>query len=300
MIQIESIKAFFLAHLLLPTVLLVLVFPLAYLQKKMPFIKSKEVIFYVLFSGLILALPGLLGFSGNTFNPYWYLLASLLYFLFGLIHVNQLSKRFRGQDVPLRLSKAFEIILTVFILLLGVYLFTYIFDWLSPFKGYAYLSARSSVAYLIPLFFYYSYMQFLQIPYSIYKTWNYEVNKPVIDFDGVDLKQLRVVTLELAKNVQDGNQFRIKAKTLTTGVTFGDWFQKVLEDYNFKNGMNTIELQQEDGTYYHWIFYTKRSFFHLRKYVDFELDIAQNKIRENEVISCRRVVENEQKMNELL
>lgn len=300
MIQIEFIKAFFIAHLLLPTLLVLLVFPLAFLQKKMPFIKSKEVILYILISGLVLALPGLLGFSGNMFNPYWYLLASLLYFLFGLIHINQLAKRFRGQDVPLRLSKSFEIILTVFILLFGMYLFAYIFDWLSPFKGYAYLSATASIAYLIPLFFYYSYRQFSQIPYSIYKTWSYEVNRNLIDFDGVDLKNLKVVTLELTKNIQDGNQFRIKAKTLTTGATFGDWFQKFLEDYNFKNGANTIELQQEDGTYYHWIFYTKRSFFHFRRYLDFELDMAQNKVRENEVISCRRVIENEQKMNELL
>ena len=300
MIQMEFIKAFFLTHLLLPTLLVLLVLPMVLLQKKMPFIKTKEVILYALISGIILALPGLFGFSGSTFNPYWYLIGSMYYFFFGLIHVKQLKKRFRGKDVSPWVSTSFEVILTVFNLLFGVYLFAYIFDWLSPFKGFAYPSATSSISYTIPLFFHYTYQAFLRIPFSIYKTWSYEFNRQVVDFDGVDLNKLLVVTVELTKNVNDGNQFRIKAKTLTTGVTFGDWFQKVLEDYNFKNGTNTIELQQEDGAYYDWIFYTKRSLFHFRKYLDFELDIAQNKLRENDVISCKRVVENKQKINELL
>lgn len=290
--QIELIKAFFFAYVFLPLLVLILVVFLLLLQKKMPFIKNKEVLLYVIISGIILALPGVLGFSGNMFNPYWYLLASLFYFLMGLVHVYQMAKRFRGQDVPKGLTQGFEIVLTLVNLLLGVCVFRYVFDWLSPFKGYATMASTSGIAYVTPLFFRYTYSQFVQIPFSIYKTWNYEVNRERIDFDGVDLNQLKVITLELTKKVNDGNQFRIKAKTIATGVTFGDWFQKVLEDYNFKNGTNTIALQEEDGTYYHWIFYTKRSLFHWRRYLDFERDIAENKLRENEVISCKRVVEN--------
>lgn len=293
--QIDYIKAFFVTHLLLPTLLLFFVLPLALLKQKMPFIKIKEVVCYVLINGIVLALPGLLGFSGNTFSPYWYLIASVIYFLFGLIHLNQIQKRFQGQDVPKGLAKAFEVSLTVCNLVLGVYLFVYVFDWLSPFKGYAYIAATSSIFYTIPLLFYYSYVQFLQIPFSIYKTWSYDVNKQVGDFNGVDLTRLMIVTVELTKNVNDGNQFQIKAKTLTNGVTFGDWFQKVLDDYNFKHGTNTIELHDEDGIYYNWIFYTKRSLFHFRSYLDFDLDISKNRLRENDVISCKRVVENKRK-----
>lgn len=296
--HIEFIKAFFIHYLLVPIVLVVLAFLLVFLKKKLPFIKSKELIIYLLVGGLLLGLPGLFGFAGNTFNPFWYLIASILYFLLGWMHLNQLHKRFQALDVPEGLSMFFELTITVFIMLLGALLFTYLFDWLSPFKGYAWLSASCSLTFLIPLLFSYSYDQFLKIPFSIYKAWKYDINKQVSDFDGIDLNKLMVVTLELSKNGGDGNQFRIKAKTLLTGITFGDWFQKVLEDYNFKNATNAIELCKEDGVYYTWIFYVKRSVFHFRHYIDFDLDIAQNKIRENDVISCKRVIEHKQQIDE--
>ncbi|WP_413511003.1 TssN family type VI secretion system protein [Myroides odoratus] len=288
---IEFIKAYFLNYLILPILLLGLVILLGFLKKKIQFIKTKELIVYVLVSVLILALPGFLGFYGNAFNPYGYLIASSFYFLFGMVHVNQVFKRFQGKDIPEWQSLSFEGILTALNLLFGMYLFTYIFDWVSPFKGYAFISATCSISYLIPLFFYYSYLQFLKIPFSIYKTWRYEKNKQTTDFEGIDFNKLLVVTVELAKNVKDGNQFRIKAKTLSSGVTFGDWFHKVLEDYNYKNGTTTIELSRDNGEYYDWVFYLKRSLFHFKKYIDFDLDISQNKIKENDIIICKRVSE---------
>lgn len=296
--HIEFIKAFFIHYLIIPTVLVVLVFVLILLKKKLPFVKSKELILYLLIGGILLGLPGVFGFAGNTFNPYWYLIASILYFLLGWIHLNQIGKRFQAQDVSTGLLLLFELTITVFTLLFGVLLFTYLFDWLSPFRGYALLSASCSLTFLIPLLFSYSYVQFLKIPFSIYKAWNYDKNKQLIDFDGFDLNKLMVVTLELSKNGGDGNQFRIKAKTLLTGITYGDWFQKVLEDYNFKNATNAIELCNEEGVYYTWIFYVKRSLFHFRHYIDFDLDMAQNSIRENDVIICKRVIEYKQHIDE--
>ncbi|MBB1149212.1 hypothetical protein H4K35_03540 [Myroides sp. NP-2] len=296
--HIEFIKAFFLEHLIIPTVLIVLAFLLVYLKKKLPFIRAKELILYLLVGGVLLGLPGLFGFAGNTFNPYWYLIGSILYFLMGCIHLNQIRKRFQALDVAEGLSTLFEVSISVFMLLFGVLLFTYLFDWLSPFKGYALLSASCSITFFIPLLFGYCFNQFLKIPLSIYKTWNYQLNKQPIDFEGFDLSKLKVVTLELSKNEGEGHQFRIQAKTLGTGITFGDWFQKVLEDYNFKNASYTIELRNEEGVYYAWIFYVKRSMFHLRHYIDFELDITQNKIKENDVIICKRVMEHKQQINE--
>lgn len=289
--HIEIVKAFFLHHLIVPTILFVLVFPIGFLHKKLQLIKGKKLISYVLVSGIVFALPGLFGFTGNAFNPYWYIIASMVYLLFGWIHMNQILKRFQGQDASPVLSRLFELVVTGFILLLGVYLFTYIFDWLSPFTGYALVSATCSTSFLIPLLFYYSYIQFLKIPLSIYKTWSYDKNAQIIDFEDFNLKKLKIVTIELTKNTGDGSHFRIKAKTLATGVSFGDWFQKVLEDYNFKNNANSIELYQDDATYYTWVFYVKRSLFHFRKYIDFDLDFTQNKIKESDVIICKRVIE---------
>ncbi|MEK6512476.1 MULTISPECIES: TssN family type VI secretion system protein [Myroides] len=294
--DIELVKAFFLKHLLLPTIIIVLVLIVVFLKKKLSFIKPKVVILYTLISGLVLALPGFLGFSGNSFNPYWYIIASIIYLLLGIFNVNQLLKRFQNKDTAKWLTITFEVVITLICMVFGAWLFAYIFDWLSPFKGYAYISATSVIVYIIPLLFYYTYIEFLNIPFSIYKTWTYEKNKQAVDFEGIDFNKLMVINIELTKNVTDGNRFRIKAKTLSSGVSFGDWFHKVLDDYNYKNGTSMIELYNLNGDSYSWVFYVKKSIFHFRRYIDFDLDIAENNIKENDVIVCKRVAEFKQEI----
>lgn len=77
--DILIIKAFFIKYLLLPLMLIVLMTILGVMKKKMPKLKTKVFIFYILIGALCLGLPGLLGFSGNMFNPYWYILAQIIY-----------------------------------------------------------------------------------------------------------------------------------------------------------------------------------------------------------------------------
>ena len=43
-----------------------------------------------------------------------------------------------------------------------------------------------------------------------------------------------------------------------------------------KNPNDIIHLKAKGGDSYSWIFYTKKSFFHPRKFIDFEKDITEN------------------------
>jgi hypothetical protein len=68
----------------------------------------------------------------------------------------------------------------------------------------------------------------------------------------------------------------------------------VVDDYNFKNGNSPIKLIDENGVPYFWIFYVKKSFFSMRKYIDFEKDIVNNSLTENETVICKRVLHHQE------
>jgi uncharacterized protein with ParB-like and HNH nuclease domain len=68
--------------------------------------------------------PGFFGFAGNLFNPYWYLIAQIIYLIFGIIHVNLLHKYFKKHIDSLAMSILFESILSLTCIVLGGYLFT--------------------------------------------------------------------------------------------------------------------------------------------------------------------------------
>jgi hypothetical protein len=286
-----AIKVFFLKYILLPLTIIILLLILTFLKKKLTFIKMKTMFVYILIAAVFLCLCGLFGFVGNTFNPYWYILASIYYLFLGIIHVNQLFVHFYDNKSNLILQYSFQILLTFVSMLLGIYIFTFVYNWLSPYPGYAIMASSSVSSFVIPLLFYYTYVQFLKIPFSIYKTWSYSSKSDITEFEGVDYDKLMVINIELTKNVHEGNRTVIKAKTLPEKLRFGEWFHRLVEDYNYKNGNAIIEMTNENQEPYAWVFYTKKSFFHLRQYIDFDLDMKSNNIKENDLVICKRVVE---------
>lgn len=292
--EISSIKGIFLRYILMPVFAAIMMFIMVRIRKNTPAIKIRSIIVYVLLSGLCLALPGVFGFTGNLFNPFWYLGAMVIFLGLGILHVNLLHHYFRKHFTSTAKSMLFEVILTITCMVIGGYLFTLIFKWLSLEQGNPYMAASSLISFLIPLLFYYCYVAFITIPLDIYKTWRYDPSLKPFDFRGVDFDRLMVLNVELSKNSEDQKRFRIKAKTLPTGITYGDWFFRVVDDYNHKNPNAKIQLIDQNNNSHYWIFYIKKSFFSMRKYIDFEQDIATNKIAENEVIICKRVIRHQE------
>ncbi len=292
--EVSSLKSIFFRYILMPLVVGLLVLIMSLISKNKTAIKLKHIIIYVLLASLVLCLPGFLGFSGNLFSPYWYLFAQLFYLGLGILHVNLLHHYFRKHIKTLGMSMLFESILTIACLSLGGYLFTWIFSWISTGLGNPYMAASSMLIFFVPLLFYYCYIQFISIPFDIYKTWRYNPEQKPHNFQGVDFDRLMVLNVELSKNSEDQQRFMVKAKTLPTGITFGDWFFRVVDDYNHKNPSSTIKLTDENNEPYYWIFYIKKSFFSNRKYIDFDEDITTNRITENETVICKRVIRHQE------
>lgn len=292
--DIGSIKGIFLRYLLMPIFAFLMVFIMTAIRKGKPAIKIKTIIIYVLLTSLAFMLLGVLGFAGNLFSPYWYLFSMFISLGLGILHVNLLHYYFRKHFDIMWKAILFDFVLSITCLLVGGYLFTVVFNFIGKDLGNEYMAATSLLIFIVPLIFYYSYIQFISIPFDIYKTWQFDPDQKVFNFKGVDFDQLMVLNVELSKVVDDHQRFNIKAKTLPTEITFGDWFYRVVDDYNFKNANSKIELFDENGKAYYWIFYVKKSFFSMRKYIDFEQDIVSNQLTENEYVICKRVIHNQE------
>lgn len=285
-------KAIFLKYILLPLVAFLLVGITVLLQKKEAVAKNKTLIIYVLLAALVLALPGIGGFAGNTFSPYWYLFVQLIYLALGGLHL-QLLHSFFHKEKSTVYSVLFESTLTLLCMAIGAYLFTLLFNWINIYDGYAWIAVTSILIFPLPLVFYYSYLCFTAIPFEIYKVWRYDPYASVPDFQGVDFDKLLVLNLEFTKTTIDGKRFAVKAKA-PADIIMGEWLNKFIEDYNTKYPQNRIEIYNSSGESFGWIFYIKHSFFHRRRYLDFNLTIAANKITENTLIFCKRVIQNEE------
>lgn len=291
--DIEVLKEVFLRYILLPLLVIILAIILGIMKKKLPKIKGKLIIIYVLLASLCIAIPGFLGFSGNMFNPYWYLLALIIYLFLGIFNVNLMGAYFNDNSSPAWFMITFEVLISLTCMLFGGYLFCLIFNWLSPFYGYALISSTSITVFIIPLLFYYTYIQYINIPLDIYKTWEYSKDSDAVDFDKLEFSNLLVLNLELTKTIKDGLKSRIDAKAPSDGVSVGNWFYRVVDDYNHKYPNSPIHLLDDNGDPYSWIFYTKKSIFHFRRYIDFEETMDKNKITKHSTIICKRVINNE-------
>lgn len=292
--DIIAVKTIFLKYLLAPLATILLLVALVYLKKKTPSLKTKALIIYTLVCALCLGLPGFLGITGNMFNPYWYLLVMIMMLSLGILHVNLLKTFFPHSNKPLWFTIVFESVLTLTCMLLGGYIFYLIYNWMSPYSGYSIMAATSLFIFIVPLSFFYCYLQFINIPFDIYNTWQPIHNQVPMDFDKIRFKSVLVLNLELIKKTESQDRFSVNAKAPTDGVSFGEWFFKFVDDYNFKNPNSSIHLYQSGGDAYSWIFYTKKSLLHFRKFIDFNQTISANKLSERNTIFCKRVIELEQ------
>ena len=82
-----DVKSFFIRFLLFPLIFLVSTAVLSIINKKNQFLSNKKLIVSVLLIGIILALPGFLGFLNFNFMPWGYIICCIFYVLMGIIFV---------------------------------------------------------------------------------------------------------------------------------------------------------------------------------------------------------------------
>ena len=289
-----DVQSFFIRFLLFPLIFIVSTAVLSIINKKNQFLNNKRLIVSVLVIGIILAIPGFLGFLNFSFMPWGYIICCIFYILTGTIFVYLLTKYY-PKDVLER--KVFIFFATLVSAILSVYLYQLAFNWLSNVR-FGWWGAGSIAWFFVPLMFWWAYVSLLSIPSEIYKIWKYPSTPLDINMDHVDFNKLLVLELELYKRSSDPEPLKVKVKA-PENMNFGIWFHKFIDDYNLKFSKNPVEFRDEDQDGYRWIFFIKTSFFKRNIFIDPDLDITENGISEKMTIYAKRVTENVNKPNEV-
>lgn len=282
----DFFSTFLQSYLIMPILAVLLGVVAYFMAKKNKLLANRKLILYVLLGAVLLSLPGLFGFVDYWFMPYIYLCLQLLYLILGYYNVVWL-KHFLPN---LKKERAFWTILIIqFVMMfIGAAFFSLLFNLCNELK-YGLWACTCTVIFMLPPLVWETYNKYMMIPLEIYKVWTYREESDLSSFELMDYNKLLVMEVEIFKTVTDPIPAKIKAKA-PDNMQFGTWFHKFLLDYNLKFPQNPIIINDEAAPY-GWVFYVKRSFFHPRKYIDFELSITENKIKEQYTIVAKRVSE---------
>jgi hypothetical protein len=276
------------SYLLMP-ILAVLMGVVAYfLAKKKSLLGNRKFILYVLLGSVLLSVPALFGFIDHGFMPYIYLSLQVAYLILG--YYNVLFTRKFLSDIKKKSSFWTIFLIQILMMFIGAALFSTVFNLCNELK-YGLWASTCLLTFIFPPLFWETYNKYMSIPLEIYKVWKSSDKRDFPSFESIDHNQIFVVELEIFKSLTDTVPSKIKAKA-PDNVPMGIVFDKILSDYNIKFPAYPIEADNEEKPY-GWIFYVKRSFFHPRKYVDCDLSILENRIKEKYTIIARRVSESD-------
>lgn len=275
-----SILPLFTTYLIYPLVGLLMIVVAALIAKKNGLLKNKRMITYTIISVLLLAVPALLGFLDYNFMPYGYVALAALYLLVGYYNDRVLEWVFK-KEVKYRV----RITYMVFQLILGMLLFTLVFNLCNELK-YGLWASTMMLPFVLFSLLYRTYDVFIHIPALIYKVWDYSACQGYPRPDDLDHSNLDTRDVELFKKESDTEPVHLNAR-VPEGFLFGDWIKLVFEDYNRKNPHAPIDVYSQEGG--GWIFYVKSWFLTPRRYLDYDLTVAQNRIKKRHLIVAKRV-----------
>jgi hypothetical protein len=184
-----------------------------------------------------------------------------------------------------------DLIYTVLILVAGAICFLLTFRWLNR-EGMELPMMLSTLFFIIPLFVWHTFQTALAIPPKVLNQWYYPVHEPMEDPEESKLKNMLLISFEFQKNGQDSffTNFRAKAPV---DMELGELFYYFINDYNERHPQGQILFSNGTGKPYGWMFYKKPKWYTiLTTYMDSDKTIYLNRIRENDVIVCSRVIEN--------
>lgn len=282
----NTLLPFFLKYLLAPFLILIIVLIMSQIAAVK--IKVKAAIVFVLCFSVIAALPSLFSLFNNEFI--WLgLLFSVLYYLLLGVGLLFFMPTALFQKLGVKDSGISKIFLFSIVLILSSWIYYLVFNYIA-ISTYAHVSMLNVLWIFAPLFFQESKKQFLQIPESFYEYWKVGKESKDVEFwDNIDKFRLMQVTIHIKKksNSEFFSKFDVK---IAQDVNLGNWFDKFVEDQNYRFPNDAIEssVEREDIG---WIFYTA-------KYFNFPLfiknlsphqTISESNLKNKQTIYAKRV-----------
>lgn len=282
----NTILPFFLKYLLAP--FLILIITLIMSQFSSIKIKAKAAIIFILCFSLLAALPCLFAFFNNEFV--WFgLLFSVLWYLILGVGLLYFMDSAMFQKIEIQNSAPAKVFLFLIVAILSSWIYYLVFNYIA-ISSYAHISMLNILWLFAPIFFQESKKKYLQIPESFYEYWRVGKERKDIEYwDNIDKFRLMQVSIHIKKksNSEFFSKFDVK---IAQDVNLGNWFDKFIEDQNYRFPNDAIEssAEHEDKG---WTFYTAKYFsfpLFIRNLSPYQT-ISEGKLKNKQTIFAKRV-----------
>jgi hypothetical protein len=256
--------------------------------------KSISVKFFVLYTIgaiVVFALISLESFTAfrDPFSLYFY--NQLCFLLLGAFHTFLLTKLIGIEE-----NESFipELAFTLYVAFLGGAIIAAGLVFLNHGANgrYAPIFASSLFALIIPWLFYRTYIFLVWIPAPLYKKWYYPVGEEVdISDDMFEDKNIVVLKYSIqrtAANAKDIIDLRMRAPLR---IELGKFFRIGIDNNNEGDAGRPIEFCDEFSQPFGWNFYIRPKWYQSPRYLDPDLTIAENELKEGEVVVAERITD---------
>lgn len=208
-------------------------------------------------------------------------------FAAGLIHALSL---YRLNSWSQQESFWHEFVFTMYVTMLGALAFVLVFAHFDK-HGYGLLYASAFIFFLLPFMVAKSFDYMLLIPEDVYPMWYFPAGEIDLDIpeDVMDDESIIVVEFQMAKSTAEDAEIIKSRSKLPLKLEFGRFFPIFLDQYNDRNAGTQIEFKDAAKQHYGWNFYIKRKWYQSPIYINPELTIRENGVRENDIIVAERV-----------
>lgn len=291
----NTILPFFLKYLLAP--FLILIITLIMSQFSNIKIKTKAAIIFILCFSLIAALPCLFAFFNNEFIWFGLLFSVIYYLILGVALVYFMNSAL-FQKLGIQNSAPAKIFLFLIVAILSSWIYYLVFNYIA-ISSYAHISMLNILWLFAPIFFLESKKKYLEIPEPFYEYWRVGKERKDIEYwDNIDKFRLMQVTIHIRKKTDSEffSKFDVK---IAQDVNLGNWFDKFIEDQNYRFPNDAIESSAENE-HTGWTFYTAKYFtfpLFIRNLSPHQT-ISQSKLKNKQTIFAKRVALNIQQNEE--
>lgn len=285
----NTLLPFFLKYLLAP--LLVLIVILIMSQFSSIKIKTKPAIIFVLCFSLIAALPCFFAFFNNEFIWLGLLLSVFYYTLLG-IGLLYFSNTPLFKSIGIEDSAPAKVFIFLIIAIISSWIYYLVFNYIA-ISSYAHISMANILWLFTPLFFKEAKNKYLQIPDPFYEYWKAGKERKDVEYwDNIDKFRLMQVSIDIKKKVNSDISSKFDVK-IAQDVNLGNWFDKFIEDQNYRFPNDAIESSAENENS-GWIFYTAKYFsvpLFVRNLSPYKT-ISESKLKNKQIIFAKRVAIN--------
>lgn len=130
----------------------------------------------------------------------------------------------------------------------------------------------------------------------MFATWYYPVT-PIELPDEKANEKILVIAFEIAKTPADKLKTNFRAKG-PDSMLLGELYYHFLNDYNDIQSETPIEYVDAENNPQEWWFRVKPKWYQGQRILDPQLSIRDNQIRENSIIICERIIQDQENEHE--